>query len=258
MGNAESDEEHTQQGGPVINYYYPQQPQQQQAVGNTVVKPLPRQRQERRAVGTSNVLEDTQAKIDMLHREIDHLDRIAAQRTRKAQQMYSEGNKKGALWEAAQVKELGKDKQAKMDNLKRIQSASRTHSNMREFADSQDIINRLTMDKQRMAVSLDIEAVHETDLDSRLVDRELDQALASIGITDEDRQEDEVENEAFLQTLLAQQPPPTVNQQQLQGNNMIYNGGGGGGNMGQQRRTNNNNSGSQRKVMSTVDSMLSL
>lgn len=251
MGNTESDEEYAQQGGPVINYYYPQQ-QQKQATGVQPQQAIIRQQQQRRAVGTNGVLEDTQAKIDMLHREIDHLDRIAAQRTRKAQQMYSEGNKKGALWEAAQVKELGKDKQAKMDNLKRIQSASRTHANMLEFADSQDIINRLTADKQRMAVNLDIEAVHETDLDSRLVDRELDQALASIGITDEDRQEDEVENEAFLQTLLAQQPP-TVNNNQQQQQNMIYIGA-----QQPQRRTNNNNNGGQKKAMSTVDSMLSL
>ena len=246
----ESDEDYVRQQGPVVNHYYPQQvgtrPPQQQMTNHYTTNT----QQQRRAVGTNNVLEDTQARIDKLNREIEYLDKVATQRTKKAQQLYAEGNKRAALYEASQVKELGKDKQAKMDNLKRIQNASRTHSNMREFADSQEIINRLTVDKQRMAVTLDIDAVHETDLDSRLVDRELDQALASIGITEEDRQEDEVENEAFLQTLLTQQPAPQPLVQQHVSMNYVNN------NQQQQRRPNNN--GAPRKTMSTVDNMLSL
>ncbi len=258
MGLEESHEESDDDQkvkGPTINYItYNQQQQQQQPQPRLQQPIMARQQPQQQQRRPPNILEEADAKVEKLNKEIEYLDRMVSSRIKKAKQYHEEGNKKGALHEASQIRELERDKQSKQDNLKLIQNAKRTHSKMYEFADSRKIIEQLSADKHRLAQYLDIESVQESDLDSRTLDRELEKTLEKVGITEQDRREDDLENEAFLQSILTIQP---VQQQQQQNNtNNVMNNNA---NMVRRPITNNNNA--QRapnKGLSPVDNMLLL
>ena len=142
------------------------------------------------------------AKIENLNQEIAFIGRQIEAKTERVRLLVGQGKQRDALAEANQIKMLNKQAQSKRDTLKLLQDSLCGFSAVADFADAQHLVTQLTDEKKRIANELNIDVVRDTNMDSRVVDRDLEKILASVGISEEDRAQDEQADLAFMQSLL--------------------------------------------------------
>lgn len=161
----------------------------------------------------AHVVNKSNAKADALRREIQYIDRVIESKTTQVRKFAAEGRERDALSVTDEIGRLQIDRDNKKCVLKRLEKAQGLHAKVSDFAEAQDIVKELTSETKRLATVLDIDDIGETNMEARVVDRELDEMLSRIGLNADDRQEEEQGNRELMLQLLQHQP---IQQQQQQ------------------------------------------
>lgn len=166
------------------------------------------QQQQPQAQRSAHVVSQSNTVADGLRRDIQHFDRLIDAKTQVVRNQYNEGRERDALSTTEEIRRLRQDRDNKKTALQRLEKAQGLHSKVSDFVATQGVVKQLTEETKRLATVLDIDEIGETNMESRVVDRELDDMLGRLGLNSEDRQEEEQANRELMLSLL--QPAPQV------------------------------------------------
>ena len=134
--------------------------------------------------------------ISVLRRQKDALES-------KIIKYMQEGKKKDANNEATKLRFLEENIKSKESSIMRLRRGVSLHSDAREFANTQKIMSELAADKKRIIDDIDIGVVTDENIESRVLDRELSKIKSSVGITEENDEEEKAKNDELINELMA-------------------------------------------------------
>jgi hypothetical protein len=150
-------------------------------------------------------------KIVTLQKNVELLDRQIECKRQCIKDFGSKGQRQKALDETESLRILMTQRQAKTDSLKLLTKNLNQLNLATDIVETQKCVKQITQQKFQLISELDPLDIKDTNIDSRVADKELEKILSYAGVTEESRESDQRMNESLFEELMREtQPSPTT------------------------------------------------
>jgi len=168
--------------------------------------PLRGRRMNKRGVKPVNdrqkLFNETEEKIRNLRLGMAEDDKQIEIQEKKIVTLENQGKRRMALQEIEDVRFLTSQREAKANRMRVLQKTLASYGEALGAIDMQETVKKITTQKSLLLNQVDMAGMQCIGDESRAADIGLETMMAHVGVTEEDNEKDQAENERFLEQLM--------------------------------------------------------